>query len=644
MPDVTYRVAIELATSGNLHSEIGRSISKLDGLGGMLSRIGSEASTLAGSLAGAFEGAVEGAASLAASLLKVGAAAAFGTVAYGTLLLNKELENTQIALAAIFGANGITASMPEGMGVAADVMSQMRKDAAALPGEFRDLVGIFKTVAIPGFQAGASINELRDLSAQAMAVSQVMGLGTEQTARELAMLLEGRAGAHNVLGMRLAGLGGERAEAFNKLPAAERLERVRKELEKFAPAIEAYSHSFEGLSSTLVDNAKRFLSLATTPLFERIKGVLSDANGWFDANQDKVALWASLLGDWLGGAFDVAKDKINEWWPHIEAFAEHAYERIASIWQRVGPLVESVADRAAKLLGDDKTLDRLEQIGLLYAGTKGAGMLSGLLPSIPGLAGFDSLVKSSGIAGKVAPEGSFLDSSAGRFRDLMSGQFVAGEAGGLLELLSNPVTIGAAAAAALLLVDALVGIAGAMHALADETSSYHEFAVSLWDDIQAHAGGAIDTLMHAWRELEPYVLEVADSAGVQLLEALKLLAMGAESAAHQIEFAARMFGTLMDALGIAPGARGHSRMAAGLHPDRGGLHEAGTAMADALEKHRVKTGAGGGGGGVHVARVEITVSSNQDPNRVARVIASHLADLARYRKSSAYVPNFSASR
>jgi hypothetical protein len=120
--------------------------------------------------------------------------------------------------------------------------------------------------------------------------------------------------------------------------------------------------------------------------------------------------------------------------------------------------------------------------------------------------------------------------------------------------------------------------------------------------------------------------------------------MGAESAAHQIEFAARMFGTLMDALGIAPGARGHSRMAAGLHPGRGGLHEAGTAMADALEKHRVKTGAGGGGGGVHVARVEITVSSNQDPNRVARVIASHLADLARYRKSSAYVPNFSASR
>ena len=170
--------------------------------------------------------------------------------------------------------------MPEGMSVASSVMAQMRKDAAALPGEFRDLVGIFKTISVPGFQAGASIDQIRSLAAQAMAVSQVMGLPMEQASREMAMLLEGRAGApHNVLGMRMAGLGGERAEAFNKMPAADRLETVRKELEKFAPAIEAYSHSFEGLSSTLVDNAKRFLGLATAPIFDRIKGVLSDANG-----------------------------------------------------------------------------------------------------------------------------------------------------------------------------------------------------------------------------------------------------------------------------------------------------------------------------------------------------------------------------
>ncbi|HEY1697992.1 MAG TPA: hypothetical protein VGG39_37790 [Polyangiaceae bacterium] len=638
MADVTYRVAIELATHGNLASEVGRSVSKLDGLSGTLGRVGHEASTLAGSLAGAFEGAVEGAASLAATLGEVGAAAAVGAVTYGTLLLNKELESTQIALAAIFGANGITSSMPEGMSVAGDVMAQMRKDAAALPGEFKDLIGIFKTISVPGFQAGANIDQLRALSAQAMAVSQVMGLPMEQASREFAMLLEGRAGAHNVLGMRLAGLGGEKAEAFNKLPAAERLERVRAELEKFAPAIEAFSHSFEGLSSTLVDNAKRFLSLATSPLFERIKAALGEANSWFDSNEEKVNLWASLIGDRLGEAFDVGREKLRAWWPDIEAFAEHAYERIARIWDRVGPLVEHLADRAAKALGDDKTFDRLEQVGLLYAGLKGGGLLAGLMPSLGGIGDMDRLTKSSGIAGKIAPEGSAFDAMAGRFRDMFSGQFVAGEAGGLFELLADPVTLGAAAAAALLLVEGLVAAAGAIHALTDETSSFHYFAVAIWADIEERSGDTLDTLSQAWRELEPWILRAADSAGVDLLEAIRGLAAGAEAAAHIVEGAASIFAHAMDWLGIEGEQTGHARRRQG-PPTR---RAADSALHEALST--VRLGGGGGGGGVHVDRVEITVTSNQDPNRVARVIAGHLSDLARYRKSSPYVPNFSAAR
>ena len=638
MSDVTYRVAIELAAGGNLALEVDRSISKLDGLGGLLGRASEQASTLAGSLGRAFEAGVEGAASLAVSLAKVGAVAAFGAVSYGTLLLNKELENTQIALAAIFGANSVTSSMPAGMTVAADVMTQMRKDAAALPGEFSDLVAIFKTISVPGFQAGASIDELRKLSAQAMAVSQVMGLPTEQASRELAMLLEGRAGAHNVLGMRLAGLGGDKAEHFNKLPAAERLVVVRTELGKFAPAIDAYAHSFEGLSSTLVDNAKRFLSVATSPLFDRIKGALSDANAWLDANDDSVSKWASAVGGKLGDAFDFARDKIRTWWPDIEAFAEHAYDRISSIWLRVGPLVEKVADRAAKALGDDKIFDRLEQIGLLYAGTKGAGMAAGLVPSIPTLAGLDRLVRSSGLAGQIAPEGSAFDAAAGRFRSAETGQFMAGEAGGLLELLANPAVLGAAAAAATVLVTALVGVAGALHALSDETSSYHDFAVYLWDSISAHGAAAMDNLSHAWADLEPWILRAADAGGVQLLEAIKLLSIGAEQTAHTIERATHLIASALDWLGIQGEQVTHSRRIE--RPTARHLVES---LQDAMGP-MVKMGAGGGGGGVHVDRVEITVSSNQDPNRVARVIAGHLADIARYRKSSPYVPNFSASR
>jgi hypothetical protein len=644
--DVTYRVAIELATTGNLSSQVGQSVSKLDSLSGVLSRVGHEASTLAGSLVGVFEGAIEGAVSLASTLGKLGATAALGSVTYGAVLLNKELESIQIALAAIFGAQHITSSMTEGMSVAAELMKQMRTDAAELPGEFKDLVGIFQLVATPGFQAGQSISEIKTLSAQAMAAAATMRMPMEQAGRELEMLLEGRAGAHNRFGMLLpTALGGEAAERFNKLAPAERFKFVSDQLAALAPAIDEYKKSFDGLSSTLVDNAKRFLGLATTPLFERLKTTLGEANAWFDGNEDKVALWASIVGDRLGAAFDVGKQKLLSWWPAIEAFAEHAYDRIAGIWQRVGPLVESVADRAAKLLGNDKALDRIEQIGLLYAGTRAGGLLSGLMPSVAGLGDLDRLVKATGIAGKVAPEGSAFDAMAGRFRDLVTGQFVAGEAGGLFELLADPVVLAGAAAAAALLVEGLVATAGAMHALADETSSYHDFAVTLWDDIQSRGGEALDALSHVVHTLEPYALELADSMGVQLLEALKLMAIGAEGAARAVERAASLFAKAMDWLGIEPGAEGHQRMPSGRRSDPGALREYSSVIADVLAKQAtVKTGAGGGGGGVHVDRVEITVSGNQDPNRVARVIAAHLSDLARYRKSSPYVVNFSASR
>jgi hypothetical protein len=95
------------------------------------------------------------------------------------------------------------------------------------------------------------------------------------------------------------------------------------------PAIEAYKQSFEGLYSTLIDNSKRFLGLATLPLFERIKTTLGEANRWFDDHQETVSRWAGVIGDRLGSAFDLAKDKIRSWWPDIEAFAEHAYDRTA---------------------------------------------------------------------------------------------------------------------------------------------------------------------------------------------------------------------------------------------------------------------------------------------------------------------------
>ena len=101
-------------------------------------------------------------------------------------------------------------------------------------------------------------------------------------------------------------------------------------------------------------------------------------------------------------------------------------------------------------------------------------------------------------------------------------------------------------------VSGLVAVAGALHALSDETSSYHDFAVSLVGRHRGPRGRAPWMLSsQAWHELEPWLLRAADSAGVQLLEAVRLLAVGAEASAHAVERASHLLGHgALDWLGI----------------------------------------------------------------------------------------------
>src|SRR5437016_8142634 len=130
--DVVYKVVVDLETRGDFGAFADRHITKAHDLDGAISKLGSGAASMADSLASSFERAVESAASLAAHVAAIGAGAALGGIALGVTKLNRELETTQIGLAAIFGAQGVTSNMGEGMSLAAGLMEKMRTDAAAL--------------------------------------------------------------------------------------------------------------------------------------------------------------------------------------------------------------------------------------------------------------------------------------------------------------------------------------------------------------------------------------------------------------------------------------------------------------------------------------------------------------------------------
>lgn len=147
---------------------------------------------------------------------------------------------------------------------------------------------------------------------------------------------------------------------------------------------------------------------------------------------------------------------------------------------------------------------------------------------------------------------------------------------------------------------------------------------------------AVDSWSQAALELRPLV----DALGVGLLwnvqkvtESIAALGVAAQVASNPFKYISRLFG--LD------------------NPDEHTEVESkfeyrpfpkATDAGPEPEKPSTKKGAGGGGGGTHIQKVEIVVSSNQDPSRIARMVGDHLEKLSRFPTSTRFATNPSAPR
>jgi hypothetical protein len=457
MSDLNYRLVVDMSTKGTLGSQLERMGPRAQSADSALKRVGESARSIGGDIAGAFTGAVEKVGGLTLALGKLGAIAAGGAIAYGVAGLNNELEKTQISLAAILSAQGVVSTVPRGLMMAGDVMKEMRKDAALLPGEFKDLLSFFKLGLTSGLQSGATVPGFEKMSANAMAAAAAVGVNMDQAAREFAQLLGGHAGTHNVFGS-LLGFTGDKAKTFNAESGAKRLKDIETAVKKYEGAIEVFGGSFDAISSTLKDNAKKALGAGTAGLFDRVKIAMADANRWWDQNEDKGIHFAEMVGERLNYAFDFGRSKIEEWGPTLVTFAKNAGVEIEKIWSRVEPILDRLGPKVQEALADPKTFDRLEDTAKLYAGLKVGGAL---LPAL------GPLFSGGGGAGTAAAAG--------------AGAAEAGAAAGAMTAL-GPAAIAAAVG--------LVAVGGALHDVTDESALFHETAKKSWSDTLDHTSEA----------------------------------------------------------------------------------------------------------------------------------------------------------
>lgn len=617
-----YYVDIEYRTVGDPSAGAGASAEKLknnfkaakaeaDGLGAAFRDLGSSGIRT-------FTDGVERVGATVMTLGQVGAAAAIGGITYGVTKLNNELEGTTTSLAAVLNANGqSTGGINGALQEASKWVAQMKVDARDLPGEFQDLLGIVQTGAGSAFKIGLNPQQFEKLASSAMAAGKALAVPLDQAGRELAQLMEGRAGMHNVFGVRI-GIDAHAAykdidgvsKKFNELTKDGRAKLLQEKIGAFAPAIAAFSTGYDAQFSTLVDNAKSVVQIGTKELFGRVVKDLTDVNRWFDSNRGEIEHWAKTIGHWLVDVHDRARAVAMEWGPILRDFGENAYKEFLNLWREAAPYVESIASHIKSFLGDKDAISDLKSLLKMYVAVK--------------------------VGGAVA--------SGGPFAGVLEAGLAAGGGGGGAAggVMATGAGFGAAAASAAALAAAFAGVGLAVWQWGELQNDRARMASEEWGNFSDYAR----VLSEQSKSLTNEFGEI-DLAGKAYQEELaRITENSGEAAGALYSFAVALQNSEADL------AKLHKDQQADIHNDvMDSLKSAGNEFAEAVladekrkkeEEKRKKDLAGRAHMTVN-GNINFTISSNHAPDQIARDVERRLVDRRRFRTSSPHTRNFGVS-
>ncbi len=586
-----------------------------------------------------FTSIVESAGKMALMGAAVGAAGFMAAVHHGVIGVNAELETTQSSMAAIFNAQGMTTGgMVGAMTVAGEQIGKMRQDAKALPGEFMDLANIMRTIMPSAAGMGMKVDDVRKMSGLLMASGAAVGMQMDQVAREAAQLLDGKAGGHNVLGMRLMGLSGDKAQKFNKLSDEDRVKKLNEELGKYGPAIDAISKTFGVVSSTLSDNVSMFAGDATKGLFERIKADLSLVNDWFEKNQDKVSIWADMIGRRLVSMYDKGREQLMKWGPILLDFADRAERKLENLVTKLGPLFEKISTAAEKFLTNDASFAKMESILKLYAAVKIGGseevagtighvasLGGGIAKMIPGLMGGGEMVGAA---------------AAGEAAAGASAMAVAGDA--LVTVFPPLLAVFVAAASAISVFGEDSELRGRVEdALTGVTNAFTEFVES----------PAVKGLKEVFSEIVTFIGTGVLEGLVKALHAVQWAIEGINTVVDKAHSMKVGLGAWMTDIAYGEGTddkiRQHNqddpetyrKWDKDLMPALGMVAMAAGDIVRANADEKKKAGKAPKSS-TNIQKVEIVVNQNSDPARLARLVTAEIQNLARHPKVARNAPNF----
>ena len=236
----------------------------------------------------------------------IGGTAVFGMAAKGIIGVHTEVQNAEGAIASLISAL-MKVPISDGLAHSRKMVQLLNDDAAKGVGALEHYTGAFQMLLAPATAAGASLEQVRDLTKQSLtagfAIQGTKGLkfGPMDIVQALG---KGLNGIITPVANRVVETTGMDADAFNKLSTAKRMEVLMKGFGNFEAGAALMGQSFDAQADTFTDKIKKTVRVMTVPLFNRWTNQLKSINLWFERNEKKIERIADVWGPRLVSMWD----------------------------------------------------------------------------------------------------------------------------------------------------------------------------------------------------------------------------------------------------------------------------------------------------------------------------------------------------
>ena len=286
-------------------------------------------------------------AALKAYLLYLG-----GRFAYDKLIkFNGTVEESRNQIAGMLALTKKT-DLNDQLGTADELMANLQKRAATLPGTTAEYVAMLGMITQPVSDAGLGMKDLEDLTVGAVVAAKALSVQADVGARDIDQALRGQFHSVDQLTGKLLGARGfkgeEGRERFNSMSAKQRAEEIKAALTQpqITQLAEAQGKTFPGVLSTLQDSMEQFFGRVGKPLFEGITASIKELNAWLEANDATIKEVGAAIAQGLVKAFEFLKSAVAGAVEVIKFFIDHA-ELTKSILIALGLVATAFGIQAA---------------------------------------------------------------------------------------------------------------------------------------------------------------------------------------------------------------------------------------------------------------------------------------------------------